>query len=175
MTLGFLSLGTRQKIVFPALLTALIAVLINGISSMAVAWLPAAPSETVWRFRAIVQLFSATPQVAFLLAMIVFVAMQGEYYSLVRGTAVFTMVVGVLLVALLPFYGLDFIVARRLQPQGDIGAFTREGLRMAAMSGALGLVFVWFGWRGWLASRVDHELIKQTGHGLVVGQADTPA
>jgi len=170
----FLNPAARTQMLAPAVIVVLCTILAIGASSLIVTWYPYSFSDTQWRFTAAAQLLSAVPQMAFLLTMLALSAVLTGYFTVLRWAAILSVVIGVLVVfPVVPLFALDFLTGRHMQRTDDIGRFTREGLRLGATAGALGLAMIWAGRRAWLASIRDLNEMTEQGYGLIVGQEES--
>lgn len=168
----FLNPAARTQMLAPAVIAVLLTVFLIGVSSLVISWVPLSIDEAQWRFQAAAQLLGTGPQIAFLLMMISLTAVYGGEYGVLRWTAIVTLLFAVIFIVVIPFFTLDFLTARHMQPQAGLARFTREGIRLAGTSGGLGLILLWAGRRGLMAAKRDPEMEKHVGHGLIVGQEE---
>ena len=164
----FLTPATRTRMVTPAILCVLYSIFFIGMSGLVIGWIPMSLSEPQWRFNAAVQLFGTGPQIALLLMLTMVTAVYGSHDRAVRWTAVIALLFAMVCFIVLPFFALDFLAARSLQPQAVLGRFTREGFRVLATSALLIVALCWVGWRGLKASSDDAVARRDLGDGPVV-------
>ena len=161
----------RAENLIPAAIALLAVICLIGISSLAVAAWPFAFGELQWRFQVAVLLLSSVPQLTLLLTVISGAGVYGGHHRSVRAASVAFLALAAVLIVIVPFFALDFLTRRHLQPQNSLPTFTREGLRLGATTALLVPFLIWAGIRGWVASRPDPSGEPGVGHGLVVGQA----
>ncbi|HEY4099471.1 MAG TPA: hypothetical protein VGM20_01185 [Gemmatimonadales bacterium] len=164
-------LSTRAQGLLPALVTLLVVVMLSTFSDVGVTALATQSIGVQYRFQVVGLLLASAPQLAVVLVLIAWLATLSGQRLAVRGASIAAIVIGVLFLILIPFFGLDFLQSRRMIAESQLRGFTIAGLKTAGFAGLLALLFVWAGWRGIMASqRLDEGDSRQKGEGLVVGQ-----
>lgn len=166
--------ATRIEILTPAILAVLVVIAAITLSTVVAAALPVRIGEAQWRFQTLAVFLSAGPQLALLLMLIAGLAVLGRRRATVQTTAIVTIVLAVLLALAVPFFGLDFLTQRHLQSQLRLGAFDREGLRLAGSTAVLVPLLVWAGVRGLAAGRKDPSSEHDVERGIAVTQPGVP-
>ena len=169
----FLNPAARTQMMMPGVIAIAIAVFVIGLTRLVFTWMPPSLGDVQWRFEAAVQLLATAPQIALVLATILFAATYGGFVDTVRWTGIVTIAFAAIFVAVVPFFALDFLVVRHVRPLSEVASFTREGLRLGATTAGLGIVLGWAGWRAFKAAERDPEMEMKVGHGLIVAQEDS--
>lgn len=167
--------ATRIDILTPAILAVLVMITFIALGTVVVSAMPFRIGEAQWRFQALAVFLAAGPQLALLLMLIAVLAVHGRQRATVQATAIVTIVLAALLTIAIPFFGLDFLTQRHLQSQLRIGAFDREGLRLAGSAAALVPFLLWAGVRGLTAGRKDPTSEHDTERGLAVTEIGVPS
>jgi hypothetical protein len=133
--------------------------------------LPLRAGDVQWRFQAEGMVLNAAPQWALILLLVLAVGLYGERFGALKAGAILCLGLALILAVLLPFFALDFLTVRHLQPQSRLSAFQRVGLRLAGIGALMVPALVWAGWRAWAAARLGLRRDERGGAGLVVGQS----
>jgi hypothetical protein len=174
MALASLSPAARTQVVVPGIITVLVAILIFGFASLIVGWIPFTFGDVAWRFGVAGQLLGASQQIAFILMILIFVALYGGQYRTMRWASLLAILIGVIVLATVPAFALDFLTERHLQPQNVIDAYTRKMIGLGFFAFILGLAMIWGGRLGFLASATEgKDAPRVSGQGLIVGQDDS--
>ena len=144
---------SRINTFLPAIFGVLVVVFVTHFAGIVVRTVPMQPGDPRWRLASGAVLLGATPETVFILMGMAMAALMGGYFAAARWTAIASLIFGGFLLALLPFFALDFLSQRRLQRMDVLPVFTRDGLHLVAVSGLLGLSLVWAGMRGIRATR----------------------
>ncbi len=171
MSPSSLTSTARTGMYLPAIITVLIAIFVIGFLALASGSLPLQVSDARWRFTVMSVFLGGSPQMAFMLMVIALAALFGNHFGLARWVAFATIAFGILLIVLIPFYGLDLITVRKLQRINELAHLTREGFRIIAVTGGLALLLIWAGRRGIAATKPVVAATRRTrGDGLIVAQ-----
>jgi hypothetical protein len=173
MALASLSPAARTQVIVPGIITVLVAILIFGFVSLVVGWIPFSMGDVAWRFGVAGQFLGSSQQFAFVLMLLIFVALYGGQYRAMRWASLFTILTGVIAcVTVFPF-ALDFLTERHLQRQDLVDSYTRRMIALGGLSFLLGLAMIWGGRLGFLASATEgKDAPRPTGQGLIVGQEE---
>lgn len=164
-------LSGRSQLLFPALIAVLVVAIISAFADIVVTAMATQAVSAQYRFQVIGLLFASTPQIAVELALIAALGTLGGQRGAVRGAAIAAVLLGAMVIALVPFFTLDFLQSRRLVPQNNLKGFTLAGLKAEGFAGWFSLMMLWAGIRGVQASpRPDETEKRVQGQGLVVGQ-----
>jgi hypothetical protein len=160
----------RADLLAPAMLAVLS---ISGLSLAAeilTTSLPLRIGEATWRFQLEGLVLNAAPQWALILVLVLGIGLYGDRIGVVKAGAIVCLLLAVTLVVLLPFFVLDFLTVRQLQPQSRLPGFQRVGLKVTGIAALLVPPLVWAGVRGLAASRNVLLTEPTTGPGLVIGR-----
>lgn len=132
--------------------------------------LPPHFGQTQWRFQTINLFLSAGPQLSLVLAIIASVGIFGGHRWAVRGAAIGAVVLAVLLIGLMPLFGLDMLEIRRQVPLDNKHTFDLVTLKTGAFSVMFAAVNFWAGRLGIRASAREpgEDLRENTGRGTLV-------
>jgi hypothetical protein len=165
--------AARAQRFAPALITMLLIVLLVGFSTLVVSSWPLQLGELQWRFRNMAVLLSTLPQICFLTTAVCVVAVHAGEHRMVRIMSIAALIFGAFIVVCLPFFALDFLSVRHLQPQDTVANFTREAIRLGIAATFLALGLIWLGKQGLPVSKRDPDSEETAvGHGLIVAQAE---
>ena len=81
-----------------------------------------------------------------------------------------SLAIAIVALALLPFFGLDFIEMRRLVPIDRKGTFDMATMKTGLFGGLFVLALAYLGWIGMQASTKEKTTERKEGQGLIVGQ-----
>lgn len=164
--------SSRFRVLLPLAMGLLVLVSVSSLVDIMVGSLPTAFGDIRWRYQLMFSLLSSGTQVALFVALFMILGALADYRIAVRGAAIAAVAFGVLYLVILPFYSLDFVVARRLIQVNSRHAFDMTWAKTTGYMVVLTLVMIWAGVRGFLNStNLDPGGKKrEVGEGLIVGQ-----
>ena len=163
-------LSARAQTVIAAVIAVLAVAALSPVADAMVPAFPLATGEVRWRFQVFGTVLAALPQLALLLASIAGLGTLAGHRIAVRGASLAALLIAIVALALLPFFGLDFIEMRRLVPIDRKGTFDMATMKTGLFGGLFVLVLAYLGWMGWQASTKEKITQRKEGQGLVVGQ-----
>lgn len=170
MQFSSVTFSSRAQAVFSAVLAVLAVALLSPLADALVPAWPFATGEVRWRFQVFGTLLAALPQLAFLLAAIISVGLIAGHRVAVRSASVAALLLAVIALCLLPFFGLDFLEMRRLVPIDRKQTFDMAAMKTGFFGGLFVLILPYMGWLGFQSSGKERSAARQEGQGLIVGQ-----
>jgi hypothetical protein len=164
-------LTARNQMVIPALVGVLVVVILSILGDVAITAAATTAVGVQFRFQVVGLFFAGMPNAALVLAAVAGVATLSGHRVALRGSSFAALVIGVVVLILIPFFGLDLLETRRAVPRSNLAGFTLAAIKTGGFAGWLALMLLWAGWRGIQASRKAPESeLRTKGQGLVVGQ-----
>lgn len=143
----------RVETLAPALVAVMVIAILQPLVVIITTMQPMLPGEATWRVQVLALLLGAAPQISVGIAFIAMVGLFGERYRPVRGAAIGAIVLGVVLIPVIIFYGLDTIEIRRMVPYERLRSFQLNAIQAAGVGVILVPVLLWLGWRGLRAGK----------------------
>jgi hypothetical protein len=110
-------------------------------------------------------------QISLFVALFMVVGSLADHRVTVRVAGVAAVVFGALYLVIIPFFALDFVVARRLIAVNVRHGFDVQTAKTVAYVGVLSIALLWCGIRAIRSTpKSDSGKPREVGEGLVVGQ-----
>lgn len=133
---------------------------------------PFHPAEAAWRYQTFLGVFASAPQFVVLLCLIAAIGAFDGNRLAVRAAAIATAAMAIVLILVIPFFGLDLLTVRRMMPQDYKRSADMVAVKNVVYSTLLIMISGWAALRGWQASAPVDRTRRDKGDGLVVGQAE---
>lgn len=166
------SINAKFRDLLPVAIGLLVLVALSSIADLLVASLPTDFGDIRWRYQLMFSILSSGTQIALFIALLMITGTLADERLAVRGAAIAALVFGALYLVILPFYGLDFVVARRMVPVANRHSFDMTWGKTTVYVAVLTVGMIWAGVKGFKASaKLDLTGKKrEVGEGLIVGQ-----
>ncbi len=164
-------ISSKFRDLLPLALGLLVVVSLSSVIDLLVASTSPSFGDVRWRFQLMQMLLAGGPQITLFVALFMIVGTLADHRLAVRAAAVAGVLFGVLYLVVLPFFGLDFVVARRLIAVNVRHGFDVQTAKTGAYVGILAVGLLWSGIRGIRSTpKPDAGKPREQGEGLVVGQ-----
>lgn len=165
-------LSVRAEAVTSVLIGILAVAVLAPLSDVAVTALASSADAVRYRFQVVGLFYASVPQVATVLALLAAITIVTGRRMALRVTSIVALLLGLAVLLLMPFFGLDAIETRRAVANASVKGFTLGAIKTAGFAGLMALLGIWSGWLGIKASvTAKGGEPKSKGEGLVVGQA----
>lgn len=164
-------LSSKLRDLLPPALGLLVLVWASSVVDMMVASVPFHTDDIRWRYQLMQLVLMSGTQMGLFVALFMLVGTLADHRLTVRLAAVAAVVFGVLYLIIIPFFALDFVVARRLIAVNARSGFDIQTAKIVAYVGVLSIGLLWCGYRGIRSTpKPDQDRKRELGEGLVVGQ-----
>lgn len=164
--------SSKLRDLLPPALGLLVLVSISSIVDVLV--LSASPNfgDIRWRYQLMQLVLNGGTQITLFVALFMVLGSLADHRATVRVAAVAAVVFGALYLVIIPFFALDFVVARRLIAVNVRHGFDVQTAKTVAYVGVLSIALLWCGVLGIRRTpKPDASKPREAGEGLVVGQA----
>ncbi len=165
-------LSPKLRDLLPLVLGLLLLVALSSAVDLLLGIFPTNFGDIRWRYSLMTGLLTSGTQTGLFVALFMLLGALAERRLVVRVAAIAALLFGLLYLVTVPFYGLDFVVARKLIPLANRHAFDMQWAKNTGYVSLLALGLVWVGIKGFRSTpNLDTAGRKrEVGEGLVVGQ-----
>jgi chromate transport protein ChrA len=165
-------LSARADAVLPVLAAVLAALILSAFVDVGVTALATGAVGVQFRFQVVGVFFACVPPAVTLLVVMAGLAILGGQRNILRGASIAALAIAVIVLVLVPVFGLDLLQFRHTVSQANLRGFTLAALKTVGSAILVAALAGWAGWRGIQASGKSGGggSRKKGGQGLVVGQ-----
>src|SRR3989304_3724517 len=166
------TVNSRLRDLLPAAFWLLVLVSVSSIIDVLVAGMSSNFGDIRWRYQLMQLVLTGGTQIGLVVALFMLLGTLADQRVTVRAAGGAAGVFGALYLVIIPFFALDFVVARRLIAVNVRHGFDVQTAKTAAYVGVLAVALLWSGIRAIrITPKPDAMRPREVGEGLVVGRA----
>ena len=163
--------SSKLRDLLPPALGLLVLVSVSSIIDMLMAGLSPNFGDIRWRFQLLQLVLTGGTQIGLFVALFMLIGTLADHRVTARVAGIAAVVFGALYLAIIPFFALDFVVARRLIAVSARHVFDLQTAKTVGYVAVLAIALLWCGIRAIRSTpKADAGKPRELGEGLVVGQ-----
>jgi hypothetical protein len=166
------TINPKLRDLLPLVLGLLLLVSLSSATDMLIAMFPMDFGDIRWRYSLLSTILTSATQTGLFIALFMAIGALSDRRMVVRVAALVAIAFGAIYLITLPFFGLDFVVARRLIAVNARHNFDMQWVKTTGYVAVLSIALLWCGIKGFRGTPNLHVAGKprEAGEGLIVGQ-----